>query len=416
LNSQKNSLSTFGVAKFLGVMLIAWQPFWSGARLPTLLLVLVGVWLLWHKRIDFSSTPSKRLGIIFLLLGIPVLISIPGSFDMQGSISVAIVLLLFYVVGLALLQGLKRNEDHQWLQKWLLIVFLIWITDGYIQYLFGHDLLGVPLSEDGRILGPFRDNLHLGIFLTVLMPVILWRLAKERPWVAIAIMALIVFIAGMSGARSNIVFLILAGTTLLTQFTWRYRLFMTASIIGMFSIVIAGSPMISVKISQLASAPTDATTYEKIDYALSQRLTIWESAWHMLQDRPITGVGASAFADAYDHYSSRADDPFRTTGVYKTPTHAHQMYFSVAAESGWPGLIGLIAAIGLCAFWMFSAPPDQRRLAAPYAASLAVIAFPIQSQPVLYTIWWFPVLLLLTCAMLAALSAHGSHTPDRITK
>ncbi len=401
-------LSADTLARFLGLMLIAWQPFWSGARLPTLLLVLVGLWMLWHRRIDFSSTPAKRLGIVFLLLGIPVLISIPGSYDVQGSISVAVVLLLFYIVGLALLQALQRDEDHQWLQKWLLIVLLAWVADGYIQYFFGRDLLGVPLSEDDRILGPFGGNLHLGIFLTVLMPVILWHPAKERPWAALAIIALIAFIAGMSGARSNVVFLLLAGATLFTQFAWRYRLLMTGGIAGVLALTMALSPTLPAKLEQFSSTAANASVYEKVDNALSLRLTIWETGWRMLQDRPLAGVGASAFAEAYDAYSPRMDDPFRSNGPSKTPYHAHQMYLAAAAETGWPGLIGLISAVALCTFWVFRAPLAQRRQAAPYAASLAVIAFPIQSQPVLYTIWWFPIVLVLLCGMIAALSPVAS--------
>lgn len=404
LNWTKTPLSADTLARFFGLMLIAWQPFWSGARLPSLLLILVGLWMLWHKQIDFSSTPVKRLGIVFLLLGIPVLISIPGSYDVRGSINVAVALLLFYVVGLALLAGLKWNEDHQWLLRWLLIVLLAWTADGYIQYLVGRDLLGVPLSEDGRILGPFGGNLHLGIFLTVLMPAVLWHLVKERPWMALAIMALIAFIAGMSGARSNVVFLLLAGVTLFNQFAWRYRLLMIGGTASVLALTIAFSPTLPAKLELFSSSAADASIYEKVDNALSLRLTIWETGWRMLHDRPLTGVGASAFAEAYDAYSPRTDDPFRSTGSMKTPYHAHQMYVSVAAESGWPGLIGLISAVALCALWFYRAPVAQRRQAAPYAASLAVIAFPIQSQPVLYTLWWFPIILLLLAGMLSALS------------
>ncbi|TCS71307.1 O-antigen ligase [Sulfuritortus calidifontis] len=404
LNLLKPHLTAESLARFFGLMLIAWQPFWSGARLPTLLLVLLGLWMLWHKRIDFSSTPVKRLGMVFLLLGVPVLISIPGSYDIQGSLSVAAVLLLFYIAGLALLQGLKRSEDQQWLQKWLLIVLLAWTMDGWIQYLFGRDLLGVPFGEDGRILGPFGGNLHLGIFLTVLMPATLWHLAKERPWVALVILALIAFIAGMSGARSNVVFLLLGSALLFTQFAWRQRLLMAPILAGMLALTVALSPTLPAKISQFSSFTTNTGLFQKIDNALSLRLTIWETGWHMLQDRPFTGVGTSAFAEAYDTYSPRTDDPFRNGGPMKTPYHAHQMYVSIAAESGWPGLIGLMVAIGLCASWFFRAPQAYRHQAAPYAASLAVIVFPIQSQPVLYTIWWFPIVLLLLCSMITSLS------------
>jgi len=79
------------------------------------------------------------------------------------------------------------------------------------------------------------------------------------------------------------------------------------------------------------------------------------------------------------------------------------MYVSIAAETGFPGLLGLIAAVLFCVRWYWRTDPMRRQAAAPYAWSLLVVAFPINSQPVLYTLWWFPILLLLLCAMLAAL-------------
>jgi hypothetical protein len=81
------------------------------------------------------------------------------------------------------------------------------------------------------------------------------------------------------------------------------------------------------------------------------------------------------------------------------------MYVSIAAESGICGLAGIVTTVGLCVAWFLQATEAQRAHAAPYAASLAVIAFPIQSQPVLFTLWWFPVVLLLLCGMLSALSS-----------
>jgi len=124
----------------------------------------------------------------------------------------------------------------------------------------------------------------------------------------------------------------------------------------------------------------------------------------MIKDRPLTGVGAGAFADAYDHYATRPEDPFRSGGSYPGGVyHAHHMYVSIAAESGLIGLAGLLIFVALVIKWLFQASPGLRARAAPYAASLAVIAFPIQSQPVLYRGWWFPVVLLLLCGLVTAL-------------
>lgn len=392
------------MSRFLGLMLLAWQPFTGGARFPSFLLLLLGGWLLFKKRIDWSDQSVQRLGIIFLLLLVPILISIPGSFDPNGTVKVALVLMLFFVAGLALMHGLKTEADHAWMQRWLAIVLMVWLGDGLIQYVFGYDVLGIPMGSDGRMMGPFPDNLHFALFLTVLMPIMLWRMAKEHPLAAIAIIALIGFTAGMSGARSNILFYLLAIATLMPRFGWwHWALIVLALLVGVVAAV-GQSETTASKFQQFNTRTEEQSLFKKLDHILSGRMIIWETAGEMIKDRPLTGVGAGAFNDAYDHYAARSEDPFRSGGGYEGGVyHAHQMYVSIAAESGLIGLAGLVAAVSLCIVWFMRANKEQRARAAPYAASLAVIAFPLQSQPVLYSIWWFPIILLLLAGMLSAI-------------
>jgi len=391
-------------SRFLGLMLLAWQPFTSGARLPSFLLILLGGWLLFKKRIDWNDQSVQRLGIIFLLLLVPMLISIPGSFDPSGSVKVALVLMLFFVAGLALMQGLKTEADHAWLQRWLMIVLLVWLGDGFIQYIFGHDLLGIPMGGDGRMMGPFPDNLHFALFLTVLMPIMLWRMAKEHPLAAIAIIALIGFAAGMSGARSNLFFYLLAIATLMPRFGWWHRALIILALLVAIIAAASQSETTLSRLQQFNIPSEEQSLFKKLDHLLSGRMIIWETAGAMIKDRPLTGVGVGAFGDAYDHYAPRPEDPFRSGGSYEGGVYnAHQMYVSIAAESGLIGLAGMLISVALVIKWFFQASPSLRAAAAPYAASLVVIAFPIQSQPVLYRIWWFPIVLLLLCGLIIAL-------------
>jgi O-antigen ligase len=391
-------------ARFLGLLILAWQPFTGGARFPSFLLVLLGGWLLFKKQIDWRAQAVQRLGIIFMLLLVPILMSIPGSFNLTGSVKVAVVLALFYMAGLALMHGLKTEDDHAWLQRWLMIVLLVWLGDGLIQFVFGRDLLGIPMGSGGQMMGPFPDNLHFGLFLTVLMPIMLWRMVEKRPLAAIAVIALIGFAAGMSGARSNLLFYLLAIAMLMPRFGWWHRgLIVLALLIGVVAAV-GQSETTASKFQQFNAPGKEQSLFQKLDHILSGRMIIWETAGEMIKDRPLTGVGAGAFADAYDHYATRPEDPFRSGGSYEGGVyHAHQMYVSVAAESGLIGLAGLLLSVALVVRWYFQASPDQRAPAAPYAASLAVIAFPLQSQPVLYRAWWFPIVLLLLCGLVIAL-------------
>jgi O-antigen ligase len=90
----------------------------------------------------------------------------------------------------------------------------------------------------------------------------------------------------------------------------------------------------------------------------------------------------------------------------ETP-HAHQMYVAIAAETGLVGLLGIVLIIGLGIRWYLPAPQEAKQRAWPYGLGLLIIAFPLNSQPVLFIPWWFPVMLLLFCTMLAALEPES---------
>ena len=391
------------LAAFLGLMLVAWQPFISAARLPSLLLFALGLWMSWRRRISFAERAVRRLSVVFFLLLVPVLLSIPSSLHPSGSIDVALALVLFFVVGLALVQGLGTAGERAWFERWLLIMVLFLVADALLQFAFGTDLFGVPISVDGRILGPFEGKVRLGLFLAVLLPIALWRMAATRPWLALGILALSGMVIGLSAFRSNLVLFLLTGGLLLTRFSWRHRPFVIGGMLIAIVAAVAFSPVLTqrIDVSVEAAGQEEVDTFHRLDKILSGRLTIWETAWRMVRDRPLTGVGAKAFDHAYDGYATRPDDPFRSPA---RPYHAHQMYVSMAAETGLIGLAGLVAIIGFGAGWYLRAPPERRAAAAPYGASLAAIAFPIQSQPVLFTLWWFPVVVLLLCGFLTALS------------
>jgi O-antigen ligase len=109
------------------------------------------------------------------------------------------------------------------------------------------------------------------------------------------------------------------------------------------------------------------------------------------------------FARVYDHYSTRPGDRFRSGGSTGSPYHAHNVYVSIAAETGVLGVLGIVVAFVLCLKWYFAAPPPRREQAWPYAFGLLIAMFPFSIEYSLYAQWFFPVPLLLLTAMLSAL-------------
>lgn len=402
-----------------GFLLLFWSPFWGAQRMP--LLILLGVGLILHlqsRRWLPTGRAQRRWGVIFLLLWLPCLLATPGSLAPQASLNLSLVLLLHYWVGLALLSGLA-GPGHPRMARWLGLLLLFWAADGALQFALGRDLFGVPISEDGRVLGPFAGNMHMGLFLVVLMPLLLWPLARTRPWLAILLFVPLGAISALAGARTNLVFAVLAALVLMPALpTWKHRIPLLLLSLSP-ALTIPFSPTLKERVLERnydvmapSASGTSGELFDKIDRISTSRLVIWENAGRMWLAHPWTGVGPGAFDRAYPHYATRASDPYRTANKEgKHAYHAHQMYISALAETGLIGLAGLLAGIALVVRWYRAASPLAREAANPWLACLAIIAFPINSQPVLFTGWWFPVVLLLLCGVLAALEGDARREP-----
>jgi O-antigen ligase len=410
------------VGVFLGLLIVAVMPnfglkYGASPALPAGLLALLGGWLVWKQRLAVFAAPSaRRLTIVFALLLVPVLISIPASYEPRYSINVAMALVAYYFSGLALVRVLRGDAERAWLAKWILFVLAFWVADSVIQYLFGTDLFGIPRTHDMRVLGPFEGSLRQPMLIALFLPVAIWVLLRKGAVPAFLFFAAAAFIATLAGVRTVVVMLaVVAAGSYLRLPRWRFKI-PAALLAGAIVLAAMGlTPAMKERMALLGEIQD--TKFETFDHFLSGRVTIWETASHMLIARPLTGVGAGAFAKAYDHYSTRPDDKFRG-GVVEKVYHAHQAYFAMVAETGLPGLLGLIVAIVLCVKWYWTAAPDRRDQAWPYALGLGVYFFPLNSQaPLFHGNWLFPAILLLFAALLAALdgepSAQGAKAAER---
>jgi O-antigen ligase len=403
------SLSHVQIGAFLALMLVVMAPLFT-PRLPSVLLGLLGGWLVWTQRSRlFAGLAVRRLAWIFALMLIPILLSIPASFDGRQSLLVATAVTLYFLAGLALVHVLRGDAQRLWLAKWLTIAMLVWMVDGLIQYVVGRDLLGYPLTANGRLTGVFRGNLGLSTILAILMPIAAWYFMRKRPLVVPVLFVGAGVVAVLVGTRNALAMLgvVAVGTSLSLPRRFRPALIVAALlVVGAIGL----SPVMQERLQRAAEVGT--ITFQEYDYILSRRLTIWETAGNMVVDRPLTGVGAGMFARAYDRYSTRPDDPFRSGGAAGSPFHAHNVYVSIAAETGILGLLCIVTAFVLCVKWYYAAPPARRAQVWPYSFGLLIVMFPFSIEYGMYTLWLFPLQLLLLSAMLAAL---GDDTAAEMT-
>lgn len=390
------------ICLLLAVMIIAWSPFSGGARLPTLLLAFVGAGILLARFSDLRHQRAvRRWSVVFMLLWLPMWLSLLHAFNFQATLAAIAWFSLTYLAGIALITGLQQAAARQLLARWLSWVIALWILDSAIQYLFGVDMVGMPKTPEGRITGMFSD-LHQGILMLAVLPLIFYHLQATRAWLAWGVLLGAGVVVALSGARGYLYIYLL----MLLLALWRSRaawkvwlVVLTVPLLVTLCSSFLNPQLAKYKFQNTqAIAAVEQSAFDRLNHALSYRLNLWETGWHMWQAEPITGIGSNNYKRVYAQYASRAEDPF----IYH-PTHSHHIYVEWLAETGLVGGLGLVAVVGLCIHWFRQATDASRDQAWPFALPLIVIYFPVNTTQPMLVPWWLPILVLLACAFIASL-------------
>ena len=415
--------------------MVAWQPFPGEYRVPLVGSALLGLALTWRGEWRVVAEPAKRLALLLLCLLIPGLLSIPTSLAPSKSWGEIASVVLVGLAGLSVLYGLRRQQDHRWLQSGLVIVIAAWIGDGLLQALTGADVFGITPKAEGMINGPFTTNGIFGIIVSALTPLVLWEPLKQRQRWAIALLSGIVVTVILSGQRNNLLLLAVGLIALSSLWSRRTRLIGAAALVAIVIAVYPFAPTLQQRSNWMMSSgnemasslqglrddPGDTKSskrlFDSLNRFTSDRAFLVDAGLKMIHDRPLTGVGINAFRPAYPLYAQLTPHGHRDT-----PTHAHNIYLELTAETGLIGLSGLLLAIGLGWRWFALACQERQRMAAPYAATLLAMLFPLTTHTVLLAAFYFSLLIMILGGFLAALfspeaviATHIKLTPSEIS-
>jgi hypothetical protein len=398
----------YGLLWLLPLGAIASQPLYGGPRPVFWLSVLAGLVLLVGLRRGLFDHSARRLTAVWAMLWLPAIASWPASWDPIGTAKVVAVLTLALPAGLFWLRALQSESARRGLEWGIVAVLTLWALDGGWQYVHGADWFGVPVSEDGRVVGPFGGNLRMPFFLALLAPVAVYRIASRSQPLAMLAAILFMGVALLGGTRTQMVMCVLAALACFPAFRWRWRLTLLGSLAILVSALVVVSPLHRAKAEQtIASAatiiPGKPEWFNVWNQRLGTRLTLADAAVNMGLRNP-AGVGASAFTEAYPAHTWPGDPQAQYVGKGVEINHAHHVWFQLLGEEGLAGVAGLIAAMALAVIWWRRAGPGGRASAAPYGACLAVYLFPVTSHPPLYQLWLFPVVWVLVCSYLAVLN------------
>ncbi|HEB97164.1 MAG TPA: O-antigen ligase family protein [Sedimenticola thiotaurini] len=395
-------------------VLLVWSvllllPFGRSAELPGALMAVAAM-VLWRQgRLSPVAGRCRAFTIAFLLIWVPMLLSLPDAVTPAEAGRVTLLYLRFYFAGLFIVWAIDSRGKRNLLLRLTGLLLLFWAADALLQFSIGRDLFGYPAGT--RLNGLFGRHLRLGIVLAILSPLLFgWSLERLPRWIVPIPFIAALFVVVASGSRASwimfTVILVAYGVPFLRA---RRGQALVVAVVILF--LLATAATLSYRLFPTIASRIDTTLLlfsgdeAKVDQALAYRLPIWRTAVSMLEDNPVNGVGVRDFRNAYDHYAG-PDDFYLKQG--RRPTHPHQYLLEIGAEAGSIGLLGLLLLYGLLLRQWRAASPPQRRLAWPVAVAMLAMWFPFNTHLAFYSsfmgqlVWW------LTALYLALISTGGS--------
>jgi len=164
-------------------------------------------------------------------------------------------------------------------------------------------------------------------------------------WLAVlAIVAFVADIAYMLPGRSGYMILIIMAVTLAATLgggTRRTRLAAGACVVVAVSGVLSSSPLVRQRV-ELAVSEMESAEQSKNLTSGGVRVVMWRTAWQIISEHPVLGVGTAGFKTAY------AQKVEGQTGWQAEPTgDPHNQYLKIWAEQGILGLVAIVVFIGL---------------------------------------------------------------------
>lgn len=334
----RNPVLSSKIAVGLFVFLIFVTPFSIAAIEITFPLLLVT----WMVRLLPSGGPSKPLGfsqaergILFALLAY-ILVSTSSIFysthrliTLQGLIGKLYEYSLMFVIALTL--GREPSMAHRGIRAlrlatWLVVLHSLlqqwWILR--VSYTTVRDpILGQNLHY-GRMMGPYKNPNDLATYLMVTGLVLIAALLppRNRKILPREFLLIVLLVGCLIWTQSKGALLGFgAGILILCTLHWNQEKVSLRLFGGLAVTVLFFGYLARYSLRELITLT---------DVASRERLTMWSTAWSMIQAHPFRGLGYNTFMANYDSF-------IKNYGAW--PAYAHNCYLQIAAETGIFGLL-----------------------------------------------------------------------------
>lgn len=330
------------VSSLLFVATLAAALFHNGelTQALSLALALLLIWLGWVLTREYRrglAIPVNGLTLSLTLfcawLGISVLLSRVPYVSAINFWWITTIGLVFWLV------TLSPNRDRIFtyaLRGAVVIGILLVITATYQHFIEGSDPRALFFNHNS-----FAAFLALLSFPLAAQLLLGFRHAVSRKASILtgAALGLLQFGIAITGGR-GVALSTLIALVILVVVTWRY---VPRRAIGVLLAVIIGAHVLANLATQGLVSTRLSSLLDGASVA-SDRLVIWEASWRLLQDSPWYGIGLGTFWLAFPPYRLPADT---SAGYY-----VHNDYLQIWIETGWPGLLFLVATL-VCVLYLF---------------------------------------------------------------
>jgi O-antigen ligase len=235
----------------------------------------------------------------------------------------------------------------------ILICFISLIVDGYIQYVFGKNLLGFELYSQYRVSSFFGSELILGSYLARFFPILfglfiyLNSLNKKNNKLLFVITIVFILSEGLiflSGERLALFFMNLSAVYIILMLREYkiYRLWTYLVSLGLIVLMIGIFPNAKERfIDQTINDFTrdtfknDVNTDDKIYIFSKPHNDMYVSAYRIFLDNKFFGIGPRQYRNICHEYK---------VSEYSCETHPHNTYMELLSESG---IFAFLLVIGL---------------------------------------------------------------------
>lgn len=329
----------------LPVLLIT-GPFLSDLAVSVISLIFIYFIIKYKKYYLLNNLFTK----FFLIFWIYILFnSLVINFDLT---SLKISFFYFRFLFFAICFSYLLDHDQNLLKKLFfsfIFSFILLIFDGYFQYFFGYNIIGLKLHEGPRVSSFFGDELILGSYLSRLFPIFfgltifLYNNEKKKIFLISVLFILIEGLIFISGERTAFFYVNLSAIFIII-FINKFKLLRIVTLFFSFLLIIgiiyfndtAKKRVVDLTLEQMGMSDNAKEKYIFSEEHQDQYFT----ALNIFKDKPIFGTGIKKFRtqcskDKYSH------------GYYPCSSHPHNIYIQLLSETG---LLGFLIPFSLFIF------------------------------------------------------------------